>query len=62
MRAMNLQSAALADDAPHLLVVDDDRDTGMTQTALVHEPLPSVKPQQDALWRLFETVAGAKNS
>src|SRR5437667_10138360 len=25
MRAMNLQSAALADDAPHLLVVDDDR-------------------------------------
>jgi two-component system phosphate regulon response regulator OmpR len=25
MRAMNLESAALPDDAPHLLVVDDDR-------------------------------------
>src|SRR3979411_518087 len=25
MRAMNPESAALADDAPHLLVVDDDR-------------------------------------
>src|SRR5882672_2800999 len=25
MRAVNLESAALADDAPHLLVVDDDR-------------------------------------